>query len=107
MRERIPYPLRLVLLYLLFWGLWILVSDRLAAWLFPNPQVLLQVNIFKGWFFIAVTACLLYLELRREYRRKEQTTNALRESERTYQTLAQISPVGIFRTDPNGVNHLC
>ncbi|MGB8212589.1 MAG: PAS domain S-box protein [Anaerolineales bacterium] len=97
-----PYPLRLALLYVLFGGLWILVSDRLAAWLFPNPQLLLQVNTFKGWFFIAVTASLFYLELRREYRRIDHTTTALQESERTYQMLAQISPVGIFRTDLNG-----
>ncbi len=102
MRERMPYPLRLALLYVLFGGLWILVSDRLAAWLFPNPQLLLQVNTFKGWFFIAVTASLFYLELRREYRRIDHTTTALQESERTYQMLAQISPVGIFRTDLNG-----
>ncbi len=66
MRERMPYPLRLALLYALIGGLWILVSDRLAAWLFPNPQILLEVNTFKGWFFIAVTASLFYLELRRE-----------------------------------------
>ncbi len=44
MRERMPYPLRLALLYALFGGLWILVSDRLAAWLFPNPQLFLQVD---------------------------------------------------------------
>ncbi len=36
------------------------------------------------------------------YHRIEQTTKTLRESERTYQTLARISPVGIFRTDLNG-----
>ncbi len=102
MRERMSYPLRLALLYALLGGLWILISDRLAAWLFPNPQLLLQVNTFKGWFFIAATATLFYLELRREYRRIQQTTLALQESERTYQTLARISPVGIFRTDLNG-----
>jgi PAS domain S-box-containing protein len=85
-----------------FGGLWILVSDRLAAWLFPDPQLLLQINIYKGWLFIAVTAFLFYLELHREYSRVERATVELQESERRYHTLARISPVGIFRTEPNG-----
>ena len=102
MRERLTFPLQATLLYTFFGGAWILASDRLAAWLFPDPQVLLQVNTFKGWFFIAVTAILFYFGLRRDYRRVAKTTMALQESEQRYQTLARISPVGIFRTDPNG-----
>lgn len=102
MKAYVSYPLRVTLLYVLFGGLWILVSDQVAAWLFPNPQLLLQINTYKGWFFIAVTASLLYLELHREYNRVERMTAALQESEQSYQTLARISPVGIFRTDSNG-----
>jgi len=102
MRIHVSYPLRWIIIYLFLGGLWMLGSDRLAAWLFPNPQTLQQVNIFKGWFFIAVTAGLFYWALRRENQRIQQATLALQESERTYQTLARISPVGIFRTDPNG-----
>lgn len=36
------------------------------------------------------------------HRREQQTESLLRESEGRYQTLATISPVGIFRTDANG-----
>jgi len=38
-----------------------------------------------------------------EHQRGQQTESLLRESEGRYQTLARISPVGIFRTDANGV----
>jgi len=38
-----------------------------------------------------------------EYQRGRQTESLLRESEGKYQTLARISPVGIFRTDAKGV----
>ncbi len=38
-----------------------------------------------------------------EYQRGRQTESLLRESEGKYQTLARISPVGIFRTDAEGV----
>ena len=37
-----------------------------------------------------------------EHQRGQQTESLLRESEGRYQTLARISPVGIFRTDANG-----
>lgn len=37
-----------------------------------------------------------------EHARGQQTESLLRESEGKYQTLARVSPVGIFRTDPNG-----
>lgn len=99
----ISYPLRVVLIYAFFGGLWILGSDRLAAWLFPNPQLLLQVNTFKGWFFILVSGLIFYFELSRENRRVQGASAALQESQAHYQTLASISPVGIFRTDPAGV----
>jgi PAS domain S-box-containing protein len=38
-----------------------------------------------------------------EYQRGKQTESLLRESEGKYQTLARISPVGIFRTDADGI----
>ena len=38
-----------------------------------------------------------------EHQRGQQTELLLRESEGKYQTLARISPVGIFRTDANGI----
>lgn len=39
------------------------------------------------------------------HQRGQQTESLLRESEGRYQTLATISPVGIFRTDANGVTN--
>ncbi len=102
MKLRVPYPLRVTIIYAILGGLWILASDRLAAWLSPNPQILLEINNYKGWFFVAATATWFYLELSRETRRVERMTTDLWESEQRNQTLALISPVGIFRTDPNG-----
>jgi PAS domain S-box-containing protein len=41
--------------------------------------------------------------LREELAERKRTEEALRESERHYQTLADVSPVGIFRTDAQGL----
>jgi PAS domain S-box-containing protein len=45
---------------------------------------------------------LLYRQVGTRTRKLEQANAELQESEGRYQTLARISPVGIFRTDPNG-----
>lgn len=54
---------RTVILYVIFAGLWIYFSDTLLAWFFSDPAQLTQAQTFKGWFFVAVTAALLYLYL--------------------------------------------
>ena len=51
---------RIVLLYALFAGLWILLSDSLVAWLLPGPATLQVANTLKGLAFVAVTSLLLF-----------------------------------------------
>ncbi len=54
---------RTVVFYAILAGLWIYFSDTLLAWFFSDPALLTQAQTFKGWFFVAVTAILLYLYL--------------------------------------------
>ncbi|MGE5470770.1 MAG: PAS domain S-box protein [Bacteroidota bacterium] len=56
---------QVVVPYALFAVLWILVSDQLVGALFPGPTENLLANTLKGWIFVAVTATLLALLLRR------------------------------------------
>jgi hypothetical protein len=60
------YPPRETITYKILEGLWIIASDRIAAWLSPIPQVFLRINTYKGWFFIAAPAAWFPLEHRRE-----------------------------------------
>jgi PAS domain S-box-containing protein len=48
---------------------WIAFSDRLVSALFPDPTVLARVQTVKGTFFVAVTAVLLLVLIRRSERR--------------------------------------
>src|ERR1039457_3423095 len=57
--------LRLVLVYAVFAGLWILLSDKAVAWLFREPDQIIRVSIFKGWLFVLITSLLLYGLVRR------------------------------------------
>ncbi|HOX69281.1 MAG TPA: hypothetical protein PKV56_15580, partial [Burkholderiaceae bacterium] len=57
--------LRIALLYALFGALWILGSDWLLHKLVSDPSWVVQIGAIKGWFFVGVTAWMLYLLIRR------------------------------------------
>ena len=52
--------LTIVLVYVLVSCLWIVVSDSLLYWITSDPELIQKLSITKGWFFIGVTAVLLY-----------------------------------------------
>lgn len=61
-----PYgTLAVVFTYAVAAALWILLSDKVVAWLFDDPAEIALASTFKGWLFIALTSLLLYGLLRR------------------------------------------
>ncbi len=69
-REALSMPnqlvFRIVAIYSFFAGIWILVSDSVADFLFRDTPVHIYVQTGKGWLFVAVTAWLLYRLIGRE-----------------------------------------
>jgi two-component system, cell cycle sensor histidine kinase and response regulator CckA len=53
-------------LYTVIAGLWILLSDRALALLVPDPELALALQTWKGWAFVAVTAGILFVAMRRQ-----------------------------------------
>lgn len=90
---------RIVFFYLLFGGLWIAVSDRVLASLVSDEHRLTMLQTFKGWFFVAASALLLYFVARREFRNREQAERALRDSEKKYRMLMRHANDGIVIAD--------
>jgi PAS domain S-box-containing protein len=84
--------LRISGIYLLIGVLWILFSDKLAERLAPNPEVLTQISIYKGWGYIVVTAFMLYWLIQRH-------TAALSESEEKLRLVTDAMPVLISYVD--------
>lgn len=64
------------LAYAVFAALWILVSDQVVTWLFSDPVHVALANTLKGWLFVAVTALLLFLLLRRRGRAEKGLSTA-------------------------------
>ncbi|MFT3830492.1 MAG: PAS domain S-box protein [Opitutaceae bacterium] len=60
------HALRIAAIYAALGGLWIRFSDHIALVLFPEPHTLAIANTVKGWGFVAVTAGLLYVLVRRQ-----------------------------------------
>lgn len=56
---------KIVGLYVAIAALWIFFSDELLAVLVNESGALTRIEIFKGWFFVAVTATMLYIMIER------------------------------------------
>lgn len=101
--------LTVVLVYAVVASLWILLSDRLMGLLIADSATLVQVSLIKGWFFVAVTALLLYVLVRRLVGRiaeaHQREIEALQSRQDTFNLLTSIvenSDDAIFAKDRDG-----
>ena len=113
--------LLVVVPYVALAALWILISDQIAARLFPDPKTLALASTLKGWFFVAITGALLTVLLRRlindidgqqdaEREARKIADQAVKdlESERTQlRSLLDTTPDLIWLKDPNGLYLSC
>lgn len=60
--------LRSALWYAVFGGLWIVFSDRALDFLVPDPATASRMQTYKGWFFVGVTAVLVWWFVRTHLR---------------------------------------
>ncbi len=91
-------PLRITLLYAVFGGLWIFLSDSIVNAIVHDPSTIMHIAIIKGWAYVAGTAYVLFLLIRRF----EKTHIA---SENQYRELMEQASDGIVIFDQQG-NHL-
>jgi diguanylate cyclase (GGDEF)-like protein/PAS domain S-box-containing protein len=56
---------KIVLIYAVFAGLWVLISDEVMTWLPSDNEAPMAMQTLKGWLFVGITSTLLYLLLRR------------------------------------------
>lgn len=80
--KSVKFEYKITILYLIVGCLWIGFSDSLVRSLFTDPLMITRVEMFKGWFYVAVTAVLFYMILKRHLKRLRNAENKARESDR-------------------------
>jgi PAS domain S-box-containing protein len=84
---RIQIELRIAILYAIFGGLWILFSDSLLDKLITDHTLYARFQTYKGWFFVAASATLIFYLVKQEIARRNEVDEKLRESEKQYRGL--------------------
>jgi PAS domain S-box-containing protein len=85
---------RATLVYLGIGLLWILFSDKVVDSLVQDIRTLETIEIYKGWFFVAVTAAVLFWRLRAKLERS-------REQEEKLALFIEYAPVALAMLDRN------
>jgi signal transduction histidine kinase/ActR/RegA family two-component response regulator len=62
--QKLKFEYRIIAGYVIIGGLWILFSDELLSYFIRDPDTLTRLQTFKGWFYVLVTAVLLYVALK-------------------------------------------
>jgi signal transduction histidine kinase/ActR/RegA family two-component response regulator len=60
----LKFEYRIIAGYVIIGGLWILFSDKILNYFISDPNVLTEIQTFKGWFYVIITAILFYLILK-------------------------------------------
>ncbi|MCU7497457.1 MAG: PAS domain S-box protein [Ignavibacteria bacterium] len=85
--------------YALVSAAWIVVTDYLLAGEIKDPIILTHYQTYKGWFFILISAVLLYYFVRLGVKKIRSSTDALVISENKYRTLLEQASDSIILAD--------
>lgn len=100
----VKFPLKVALIYALVSIAWISASDQALNSFFKGQELVIAQS-YQGWVFILFTTIMLWLFLRQEYDRREQTEQTLREQRDNIKQLSLAvsqSPVSVFISDIEG-----
>lgn len=92
---RFDLGLRISSIYAVFGGLWVLLSDTLLSALVTDPETITRIQMYKGWGFVAASALVIFLLLRRELKLRAAT-------EERYGGIFENAAEGIFQSTPQG-----
>lgn len=76
----VPTPNKIALIYFIFGALWIRYSDRFLLLLVNDLETLSFLQTIKGWFYVLVTAGLLYVLIRRDFKALNDAQETLEDS---------------------------
>uniref|UniRef100_UPI003217AF85 sensor histidine kinase n=1 Tax=uncultured Draconibacterium sp. TaxID=1573823 RepID=UPI003217AF85 len=63
--RKIKFEYKITLIYLMIGGAWIIFSDQLIYSLSDNTNVLTELQTYKGWLYVTITAILLFFLIKK------------------------------------------
>ncbi len=91
--------LRIAGIYALVSGIWIIASDTIMRRLVADQALVERVSVFKGWFFVMVTAVMLWLLIRRLLLQIEEASQEVRNRESYIRSILDGTNEAIFIHD--------
>jgi len=88
--------MRIPLIYLIISACWVLFSSYILTYFTGDLRNFASYEMLKGWIFICVTSVILYLLIRRERIRNEQSNRRRLNAEFKFRTLVEESLLGIY-----------
>ena len=98
-REYTIAALKTAIIYTIFGGLWILLSDKLLGILVNDLETYAEIQTWKGWLYIVVTALLIFHLTLNGFRQLASTQEDLSASEERYQMAAKTAGIGTWEWD--------
>jgi signal transduction histidine kinase/ActR/RegA family two-component response regulator len=95
--------LKIAGIYALAGCLWILFSDRVLESLVTDYSGLSHLQTYKGWFYVIMTALLVFLLINKHLREIKVSREALQERETRYRNLFEDSPISLWECDLSGI----
>jgi len=84
---------------------WILFSDQLLAFFIKDVDVMIQLQMVKGWFFVLATSYIIYLLLQKDLKQFVQIQKKLQHRRGYLQTLMDALPIAVSWADDKGNIH--
>lgn len=91
-----PIAWRTSFLYWLVAAIWILVSDKILGLMVEDVHRFEELQSYKGWAFVTVTAVMLYWALRAQLKQQAVQERQRQEVENRYRALVESSADGIY-----------
>jgi len=88
---------RITFIYAVFGGLWIFLSDRLLVLWVDDPQLQYKIQNYKGWFFVLISALLIYFTSANALKRQREAEIKRQESQERFQKLFETNLDAILK----------
>lgn len=91
----------IAVIYLIAGFIWILYSDQWVLYILSDPEQITRVQSQKGWFFVAVSAFIIFLLIKQNNNMLGRSIENLAINNKKFEATFNNSPVGIAYHKPN------